>query len=165
MQYFQVSLITFNENGQFTIIVMLEKSYIDGLVQDCSNSSALAMEFLQSSTKPLIYICKCIFILKTSYKFYLNPPYTRILDTTSFFPHVYAVTTKFPKEFLQVVAGCLYIIDRIIRGSKSMSYMLLIGWVISLCGGLHHTYIFIWINPVWPGEPYGGIDPSQHWFR
>ena len=29
--------------------------YIDGLVQDCSNSSALAMELLQSCTKPLIY--------------------------------------------------------------------------------------------------------------
>ena len=27
---------------------------IDGLVQDCSNSSALAMELLQSCTKPLI---------------------------------------------------------------------------------------------------------------
>ena len=29
--------------------------YIDGLVQDCSNSSALAMELLQSCTKPSIY--------------------------------------------------------------------------------------------------------------
>ena len=29
-------------------------SNIDGLVQDCSNSSALAMELLQSCTKPLI---------------------------------------------------------------------------------------------------------------
>ena len=29
--------------------------YINGLVQDCSNSSALAMELLQSCTKPLIY--------------------------------------------------------------------------------------------------------------
>ena len=28
--------------------------HIDGLVQDCSNSSALAMELLQSSTKPSI---------------------------------------------------------------------------------------------------------------
>ena len=28
---------------------------IDGLVLDCSNSSALAMEFLQSCTKPSIY--------------------------------------------------------------------------------------------------------------
>ena len=27
-------------------------AYIDGLVQDCSNSSALAMELLQSCTKP-----------------------------------------------------------------------------------------------------------------
>ena len=29
--------------------------YIDGLVQDCSNSIALAMELLQSCTKPSIY--------------------------------------------------------------------------------------------------------------
>ena len=29
--------------------------YIDGLDQDCSNSSALAMELLQSCTKPSIY--------------------------------------------------------------------------------------------------------------
>ena len=29
-------------------------SYIDGLAQDCSNSSALAIELLQSCTKPLI---------------------------------------------------------------------------------------------------------------
>ena len=29
--------------------------YIDSLVQDCSNSSALAMELLQSCTKPSIY--------------------------------------------------------------------------------------------------------------
>ena len=29
---------------------------IDGLVLDCSNSSALAMELLQSCTKLLIYI-------------------------------------------------------------------------------------------------------------
>ena len=28
--------------------------HIDGLVQDCSNSSALAMELLQSCTKPSI---------------------------------------------------------------------------------------------------------------
>ena len=30
-------------------------TYIDGLVQDCSNSSALAMELLQSCTKPSLY--------------------------------------------------------------------------------------------------------------
>ena len=29
-------------------------AYIDGLVQDCSNSSVLAMELLQSCTKPSI---------------------------------------------------------------------------------------------------------------
>ena len=30
---------------------------IDGLVQDCSNSSALAMELLQSCTMPSIWYC------------------------------------------------------------------------------------------------------------
>ena len=30
--------------------------HIDGLVQDCRNSSALTMELLQSSIKPSIYI-------------------------------------------------------------------------------------------------------------
>ena len=36
--------------------------YIDSLVQDCSNSSALAMELLQSCTKPSIcgWLCKSI---------------------------------------------------------------------------------------------------------
>ena len=32
----------------------IEKSYIDDLLQDCSISSALAMEILQSCTKPSI---------------------------------------------------------------------------------------------------------------
>ena len=31
----------------------LSKYQIDGIVQDCSNSSALTMELLQSCTKPL----------------------------------------------------------------------------------------------------------------
>ena len=31
------------------------EAYIDGLVQDCSNSSALAMELLQSCTMPWIW--------------------------------------------------------------------------------------------------------------
>ena len=31
--------------------------HFDGLVQDCSNSSALAMELLQYCTKPSIYTC------------------------------------------------------------------------------------------------------------
>ena len=30
--------------------------HINGLVQDCSNSSALALELLQSYTKPSIYL-------------------------------------------------------------------------------------------------------------
>ena len=31
-------------------------SYLDGLVQDCSNSIANALELLQSCTKPLIHV-------------------------------------------------------------------------------------------------------------
>ena len=31
--------------------------HVDGLVQDCSNSNALAMKLLQSCTKPSIYFC------------------------------------------------------------------------------------------------------------
>ena len=44
---------------------------IDGLVQDCSNSSALAMELLHSCTKPSIctanvsnwYVCKAVLFI------------------------------------------------------------------------------------------------------
>ena len=35
-------------------------SYIDSLVQDCSNSSVLAMELLQSCTKPSILHCPAL---------------------------------------------------------------------------------------------------------
>ena len=34
---------------------MSYKRDLDGLVQDCSNSIALAVELMQSCTKPLIY--------------------------------------------------------------------------------------------------------------
>ena len=37
--------------------------YIDGLVQDCSISIALAMEILQSCTKPSIWWCHCVRII------------------------------------------------------------------------------------------------------
>ena len=40
--------------GYITVILMLMQGYIDGLAQDCSNSSALVMELLQSCTKPSI---------------------------------------------------------------------------------------------------------------
>ena len=36
--------------------------YIDGLVQDCSNSSALALELLQSCTKPWMSCCIVTFL-------------------------------------------------------------------------------------------------------
>ena len=35
--------------------ILQDRIYIDGLVQDCSNSSALAMELLQPCTKQSIY--------------------------------------------------------------------------------------------------------------
>ena len=35
--------------------MVLSVEHIDGLVQDCSNSSALAMELLQSCTKPSVW--------------------------------------------------------------------------------------------------------------
>ena len=56
---YQISTATEKEEtGQFVVFevqhwVMIEHSqHIEGLVQDCSNSSALAMELLQSCTKP-----------------------------------------------------------------------------------------------------------------
>ena len=39
-------------------LVQLQMAYIDGLVQDCSNSSALAMELLQSCTEvSILWYC------------------------------------------------------------------------------------------------------------
>ena len=46
------SYILTNQNSQDH-----NKCHIDGLVQDCSNSSALAMELLQSYTEPSILTC------------------------------------------------------------------------------------------------------------
>ena len=47
------------DKNDFSIIISREKSpqkcYIHDLAQDCSSSSALAMELLQSCTKPSIY--------------------------------------------------------------------------------------------------------------
>ena len=41
----------------YSVIVCTEfNDYFDGLVQDCSNSSVLAMELLQSCAKPLIFL-------------------------------------------------------------------------------------------------------------
>ena len=44
--------------------VLMRLDHINGLVQDCSNSSALAMELLQSYTKPCIY-GKAVWIICT----------------------------------------------------------------------------------------------------
>ena len=43
------------KNPLYTYI--LQRLHIDGLVQDCSNSIANALELLQSCTKPLIRLC------------------------------------------------------------------------------------------------------------
>ena len=40
---------------------MIQHNHSDSLVQDCNNSSALAMELLQSCTKPSI--CKLFVVL------------------------------------------------------------------------------------------------------
>ena len=42
----------FDQSENQKKIDMKKKLYIDGLVQDCSNSIANALEFLQSCTKP-----------------------------------------------------------------------------------------------------------------
>ena len=47
------------------------KLYIDGFVQNCSNSSALAMELLQSCTEPSIYTCIGINIMNIRLLSYL----------------------------------------------------------------------------------------------
>ena len=46
------------KNTNFWFLAHWCEHYMDGLVQDCSNSSALAMELLQACTKPLICICR-----------------------------------------------------------------------------------------------------------
>ena len=46
--------------------IITKISEIDGLVQDCSNSSALAMELLQSSSKPSKWYFKPIVIFHKS---------------------------------------------------------------------------------------------------
>ena len=40
------------------------RSYLDGVVQDCSNSIANAMELLQSCTKPLIFKWVAVTLMK-----------------------------------------------------------------------------------------------------
>ena len=44
----------FSDDPNSAMQLSPEREYLDGLVQDCSNSSALAMELLQSCTKPSI---------------------------------------------------------------------------------------------------------------
>ena len=49
-----------------------KKTYIDGLVQNCSNSSALAMELLQSCAKPSICLCSSLAGRNTGYIYFLT---------------------------------------------------------------------------------------------
>ena len=44
------------------MMALFTDAHIDGLVQDCSNSSALAVELLQSCTKPSICISQPQFV-------------------------------------------------------------------------------------------------------
>ena len=44
------------QNWSYDNMVFILELHIDGLVQDCNNSSALAMELLQSYTKPSIWL-------------------------------------------------------------------------------------------------------------
>ena len=44
--------------------------YIDGLVQDCSNSIANALELVQSCTKPSIYNGNFCMVYETIYTMY-----------------------------------------------------------------------------------------------
>ena len=45
-----------HHNPKVYICLCCNKAHIEGLVQDCCNSSVLAMELLQSCTKPSIFI-------------------------------------------------------------------------------------------------------------
>ena len=69
--------------------------YFDGLVQDCSNSSALAMELLQSCTKPSI----CSFRL------------TGMVDQAAIIGTVKLVSRQFTNIYI-----CIYICIYIVRG-------------------------------------------------
>ena len=62
------------------------RKHIDGLVQDCSNSSALAVELLHSCTKPSIYshmgqTHKNIFLMDCLYCFYFEYRYLGQIDS------------------------------------------------------------------------------------
>ena len=61
---FMFPVINSTQQGLHLLYVNDCEHYIDGLVQDCSIASALAMEILQSCTKPSIYRL-CIIILRT----------------------------------------------------------------------------------------------------
>ena len=52
-QYFGLGWITCNSSSRPSDAIIVV--HIEGLAQDCSNSSALAMELPQSCTKPSIY--------------------------------------------------------------------------------------------------------------
>ena len=53
--YIDYASVSRNEESCWTEQIH-QMENVDGLVQDCSNSSALTMQLLQSGTKPSIYI-------------------------------------------------------------------------------------------------------------
>ena len=62
---FVVSVMATRATCPIDISLTIDPAHIDGLVPDCSNSSALAVELLQSCTKPLI----CVGLLSNWHQF------------------------------------------------------------------------------------------------
>ena len=58
-------------------------TYIDGFMQNCSNSIANALELLQSCSKPLMYSCAIFLTHGDTINAAL---YSKIITTTSWFP-------------------------------------------------------------------------------
>ena len=52
----QFGIINWHIGPIINLLLFYHHWYIDGFVQDCIISSALAMEIVQSCTKPLIYV-------------------------------------------------------------------------------------------------------------
>ena len=50
-----IFLIKHLRNLILSNIGLVEKNHIDGLAQDCNNSIAKALEFMQSCTKPFLW--------------------------------------------------------------------------------------------------------------
>ena len=62
-----------------------QKDHADGLMQDCSNSSVLAMELLQSGTEPSICELNGIYCKYFFKCFVLNYKYEKMLEDGCYF--------------------------------------------------------------------------------